>query len=195
MSNRKSQNHRTIAWFELKGIIKNHLTQSAATITGTFHQTRLPKDPSNLVLNTSSCGMLQCLTTVITEYFFLRSNLNLLSYKFKAIAPCLVTTSHGKSLCLFYKTKVLEGCNNLSLGISFLQAEQPQQSQPFFIGGVFQPFDFSWIYSGPFPTGPSYIEDYRDGCSSPAFSKIVQYLRKNDDFSQDQKYHLLSIDE
>ncbi|KAK4813670.1 hypothetical protein QYF61_017637, partial [Mycteria americana] len=58
-------------------------------------------------------------------------------FQFKAITPCPITTSPcKKSLSSFL---VLEGCYKVSPEPSLLQAEQPQLSQPVFIGEVLQP--------------------------------------------------------
>ncbi|KAK4811172.1 hypothetical protein QYF61_019803 [Mycteria americana] len=104
---------------------------------------RLLKAPSNLTLNTSNDGasttslgnLFQCLTTLIL----------------KTIAPCPVTTGPGKkslSTFLIRPLYVLKGHNKVSPEPGrpspqspLLQAEQPQLSQPFFIGEVFQPCD------------------------------------------------------
>ncbi|KAK4818676.1 hypothetical protein QYF61_017421 [Mycteria americana] len=103
---------------------------------------RLLRAPSNLTLNvsrdgasaTSSPGNLcQCLTTLIVNNFFLKSSLNLPSLSLK---PLLLVLSQQALL--------------KSLSQSFLQApfkyweaaaEQPQLSQPVFIGEVLQPSD------------------------------------------------------
>ncbi|KAK4826701.1 hypothetical protein QYF61_010916 [Mycteria americana] len=98
---------------------------------------RLLKAPSNLALNISRDGasttslgnLVQCLSTLIVKNFFL----------FKATTPCPITIGPcKKSLSSFL---VLEGCYKVFLEPSLLQAEQPQLSQPVFIGEVLQPSD------------------------------------------------------
>ncbi|KAK4811013.1 LOW QUALITY PROTEIN: hypothetical protein QYF61_015717 [Mycteria americana] len=97
---------------------------------------RLLKAPSNLTLNVSRDGasttslgnLFQCFTTLI----------------FKTITPCPIATGPAKkSLSIFLRSPLymLKGCNKVSLEPSLLQAEQPQLSQPFHIGEVFQPSD------------------------------------------------------
>ncbi|KAK4830856.1 hypothetical protein QYF61_013785 [Mycteria americana] len=102
-------------------------------------------DPSNLTLNVSRDGasttslgnLCQCFTTFIVKNFFLRSSLNLPSSSLK---PLPFVPSQQALL------KILKGCYKVSLEPSLLQAEQPQPSQPFFIGEVFQPSDY---FCGP----------------------------------------------
>ncbi|KAK4808149.1 hypothetical protein QYF61_000129 [Mycteria americana] len=91
-----------------------------------------------------SGNLFQCLTALIVKNFFLISNLNLTFFQFKAITPCPITTCPcQKSLSSFPvgPLQVLEGCYKVSPEPSLLQAEQPQLSQPVFIGEVFQPSD------------------------------------------------------
>ncbi|KAK4829612.1 hypothetical protein QYF61_005739 [Mycteria americana] len=118
---------------------RSHKTQDTYCLYLTYqHFQRLLKAPSNLALNTSKDGasttslgnLFQCLTTLIGKNFFLISNLNLPSFSLKPLP-----------LALSLHALVLEGCNKISLEPSHLQAEQPQLSQPAFIGGVCQTSD------------------------------------------------------
>ncbi|KAK4815434.1 hypothetical protein QYF61_002649, partial [Mycteria americana] len=113
---------------------------------------RLLKALSNLTLNTSRGGasttslddLLQCFTTLIVKHFFLLSNLNLSSFSSKPLPLVLSLEALVKSLSpvfLISPLYVLKGCSKISPEPSLLQAEQPQLSQPFFIGQVFQPSD------------------------------------------------------
>ncbi|KAK4810670.1 hypothetical protein QYF61_007470 [Mycteria americana] len=103
-------------------------------------QIRLLRAPSNLTLNVSRDGasttslgnLFQCLTTLIVKNFFLKSSLNLPSLSLK---PLLLVLSQQALL------KILEGCYKVSPEPSLLQAEQPQLSQPVFVGEVLQPSD------------------------------------------------------
>ncbi|KAK4827897.1 hypothetical protein QYF61_022320 [Mycteria americana] len=105
-----------------------------------FNQSRLLRAPSNLTLkvsrdgaSTTSLGNLcQCFTTFIIKNFFLISSLNLPSFTLKPLPLVLSQQALPKRL---------KGCNKVSPGASLLQAEQPQLSQPFFIGEVLQPSD------------------------------------------------------
>jgi len=71
-----------------------------------FHQTRLLKATFNLALNTvregaattSLSNLLQCLTTLIAENFFLVSNLNLPSFSLKPLSFVLLQEALLKSL-------------------------------------------------------------------------------------------------
>ncbi|KAK4832092.1 hypothetical protein QYF61_020707 [Mycteria americana] len=119
-----------------------------------FHQViqspiiRLLKAPSNLALNTSRDGaattslgnLFQGLTTLIVKNFFLISNLNLPSCSLKPLPlPCPCKKSLSRFLVGPFQ--VLEGCYKVSSEPPLLQAEQPQLSQPVFIGEVLQPSD------------------------------------------------------
>jgi len=73
-------------------------------------------------------------------------------FQFETIAPFPVTTGPcKKSLSSFLvgplQVQVQEGCCKVSPQPFLLQAEQPQLSQPFFIGEVFQPLDH---FHGPY---------------------------------------------
>ncbi|KAK4818403.1 hypothetical protein QYF61_012324 [Mycteria americana] len=101
---------------------------------------RLLRAPSNLTLNVSRDGasttslgnLVQCFTTLIVKNFFLISSLNLPSCSLKPLP--LVLSQQAR-------LKILKGHNKVSLEPSFLQAEQPQLSQPVLIGEVLQPSD------------------------------------------------------
>jgi len=107
----------------------------------TFQYTRLLKAPSSLALNTAREGaataslgnLFQCLTALITKYFFLISDLNppyfiLKPLKFKALFQPPI------SLKPFFSLKpvplqVLEGCYEVPLLHIFLyRHEQPVDS-------------------------------------------------------------------
>ena len=116
----------------------------------TFHHTRLLKNPSNPVLNTSTASttslgnLFQCLTTLIVKNVFLISNLNLPTFSLKPLL--FVVSLHAlvkKSLSSFLVGLLqgLEGCYKVSPQSSLLQTEQPQLSQPVLRGEVFQPSD------------------------------------------------------
>jgi len=65
-------------------------------------------------------------------------------FQFEAIIPCCITTwscKNSLSSFLVGPVLVLEGCYKVSPEPSFLQAEQPQLSQPVLLGEVFQPSD------------------------------------------------------
>ena len=69
--------------------------------------------------------------------------------QFKTIPPCPITIHPHKQpfpLLFICSLQVLEGCNEVSLEPSLLQAKQAQFPQPFFIGEVLQPSDH---HSGP----------------------------------------------
>ncbi|KAK4812888.1 LOW QUALITY PROTEIN: hypothetical protein QYF61_024244 [Mycteria americana] len=79
---------------------------------------------------------------LIVKSFFLISNLNLLSFSLKPLPLALSLHALVKSPSpAFLPLQVLEGCYKVSLEPSLLQAEQPQLSQPVFIGEVLQPSD------------------------------------------------------
>ncbi|KAK4830165.1 hypothetical protein QYF61_008676 [Mycteria americana] len=75
-------------------------------------------------------NLCQCLTTFTVNNFFLMTSLSLPS--FNSLKPLPVVLS---------QQALLKSCNKVSLKPSLLQAEQPQLSQPFFTGEVFQPYD------------------------------------------------------
>ncbi|KAK4826030.1 hypothetical protein QYF61_003851 [Mycteria americana] len=105
-----------------------------------FNLIRLLRAPSNLTLNvsrdgastTSLANLLQCFTTLIVKTFFLISSLNLPSFSSKPLPLVLLQQA---------LLKILKGPNKVSPEPSLLQAEQPQLSQPFFIGEMFHPLD------------------------------------------------------
>ncbi|KAK4828307.1 LOW QUALITY PROTEIN: hypothetical protein QYF61_025319 [Mycteria americana] len=107
----------------------------------------LLKAPSNLASNISRDGvpttslgnLFQCLTILILENFFLISNLNLPSFSLKPLTLVLSLHALVKSPSPAFLPpagtgRLLEGLPEPSL----LQAEQPQLSQPVFIGEVLQ---------------------------------------------------------
>jgi len=114
----------------------------------TFHQTRLLKAPSSLAWNTSregaataSLGNLgQGLTTLIVKNFFVISNLNLPSFSLELLPLVLSLQGLVKSPSPAF-LQALSGRHKVSPEISLLEAEQPQLSQPFLLGEVFQPLD------------------------------------------------------
>lgn len=124
--------------------LKNHL------LTAPLGGNTLIRAPSNHALSTSRDGpcsacldnLLQCLTTLTANNFFLIFNLNLSSLKI--IPPCPVTTCHyKKSLCSFPVGSlwVLEGCYEVSAEPFLVQSVQLQLSQHVFIEEVLQPSD------------------------------------------------------
>ncbi|KAK4815839.1 hypothetical protein QYF61_008442 [Mycteria americana] len=66
---------------------------------------------------------------------------------------------------------VLEGCNKVSLEPSLLQAEQPQLSQPVFIGEVFHPSDH---FCGP-PVDPLQQVHVLLVLRTPELDAVLQY--------------------
>jgi len=111
---------------------------------------RLPRILSNLALNASMGGvstaspgsLWQGLTTLSVKIFFLTSTLNLLSLSLKPFPLVLSLSGHVKKLLLLVNTlQVLEGCSEVSLEPSLLQAKQAQLPQLFFKGEVLQSFD------------------------------------------------------
>ncbi|KAK4806915.1 hypothetical protein QYF61_012636 [Mycteria americana] len=95
---------------------------------------KLLKAPSNLTLNTSNDGastnslgnLFQCPTTLIIKKILPYVQSKPTFFQFKTLAPCPVTTG----LAIRSPQSLL-----------FSRLEQPQLSQPFFIGEVFQPSD------------------------------------------------------
>ena len=85
-----------------------------------------------------------CFTALIAKNFFLISSLNLPSFTLKPLPLVLSQQALAQEIVPFLPIVplglALEG-NKVSLEPSFLQAEQPQLSQPFFTGEVFQPSD------------------------------------------------------
>ncbi|KAK4826321.1 hypothetical protein QYF61_007406 [Mycteria americana] len=83
--------------------------------------------------STTSLGnLLQCFTILIVKNFFFISSLSLPSFSLKTSLLVLLQQS---------LLKILKGHSKVSLESSLLQAEQPQVSQPVFIGEVFHPSD------------------------------------------------------
>jgi len=114
----------------------------------TFHQTRLLKAPSSLALNTvrektatAALGNLcQGLTTLRVKNFFITANLNLPSFSLKPLPLVLSLHALVRSPSIScWPLQALAGCSEVSLEPSPLQAQQPQHSQPFLTGEVFQP--------------------------------------------------------
>ncbi|KAK4810366.1 hypothetical protein QYF61_019285 [Mycteria americana] len=128
IQNRQEDTHKQIAKR------KQHLTPSA-TSRDIFNYIRLLGALSSLSLNVSRDGapttsrgnLFQCFTTLIVKKFFLISTLNLPSFSLKPL-PLVLS-----------QQALLKSCNKVSTEPSLLQAEQPQLSQPFFIGEVFHP--------------------------------------------------------
>jgi len=116
-----------------------------------FHQTRLPRAPSNRALNTArqgaataSLGSLgQCFTTFMVKNFFLISNLNLPSFSLEPfpLVLSLYTLRKAPLHPSCRPLQALKGCYKVTPESSLLQAEQPQFSQPVLIGKVLQPSD------------------------------------------------------
>jgi len=92
---------------------------------------------------TASLGSpFQCLTMLKAKNFFPISNLNLSSLTPLPLLLSLQALVKGHCPTVLQAPLwVLEGCNKVSVEPSLLQAEQPQLSQPFLIGGVLQPSD------------------------------------------------------
>ena len=70
-------------------------------------------------------------------------------FKLEAIFPCCITTDPAKETVHFFPVaplQILKSCYQVTSESPFLQAEQPQLSQPVLTGEVFHPLDRS---SGP----------------------------------------------
>ena len=112
-----------------------------------FHQTKLSRATSNLVLNTSRDGesaaslgnLFQCLTTCIVKNSFLLSNLNMLSFSWKPLLLSSLTFLDKKSLQLSCRPHLGTEIPQRALpgGLSPLQAEQAQLPLPFCEGEGF----------------------------------------------------------
>jgi len=80
-------------------------------------------------------------SSIWVKTFILTSSLNLSSFSFKPFPLALSLSNYVKSspsvpLLLVSLLQVLEGCNEVSLEPSLLQAKHAQLPQPFFIGEV-----------------------------------------------------------
>ena len=107
-----------------------------------FHQTRLLRAPSNLVLNTAREGpatasvayLGQGLTTLRVKNFFFIFSLTSPSFSLKPLHPLSYHSMPVQEVPLQLSRRPLQelkGCSKVSPQPSLLQAEQPQLSQPF----------------------------------------------------------------
>lgn len=117
-----------------------------------FHQTRLPKAPSDPIFSSSKDGastaslgnLFHCLTTFIVKNALLISNVNLLLCLIRFISnPNLSLHALVKRLTLYLFYKPSLSIESLQLGLprASLESKQPPLSQPLFIGEMLQPPD------------------------------------------------------
>ena len=71
-------------------------------------------------------------------------------FKVKTVSPCPITTDPAKESVPFFPVtplQVMKGCYQVTLVLSFLQAEQPQLFQLFLVGEVLKELSYlnKWI--------------------------------------------------
>ena len=129
---------------------------------------RLLRAWSSLVLNvfrdrasTASLGNpLLCFTTLTVKDFFSYLLPKSTLFKVKTVSPCPITTDPAKESVPFFPVtplQVMKGCYQVTLVLSFLQAEQPQLFQLFLVGEVFHPLNH---FCGPPQDMLQQVHDY-----------------------------------
>lgn len=96
-------------------------------------------------------------SSVLPDPFFLTSSLKLPSFSLKLLLLLLLLLILMQSLFLsVLRTSFIywQAAVRSSWSLPDLFQGEPQLSQPFVTGQVFQPFDFSWPFSESVPTGP-----------------------------------------
>ena len=138
---------RITGWLGLKGTLKPSQLQRPVMGRVATHQTRLPRAPSNLALNTSEDGaptaflgsLWQCLNELWVRNFFLVTNLP--SFQLKPFSLPITVLPDKAFLPSFPAGPIWYWKASISPPHSLLQAEQPQLPLPAFIREVLQPFE------------------------------------------------------
>jgi len=144
--------HRITEWFGFKGTFKDHLAQPPCHGQGYLSPDQVAQSPIKPVFEHFLGWGIHSFSRQPVPVSYHPHHKIFLPYiqpkstllQFKTIASCPVTTgSDQKSFSMFSVSSlyIWKGSNKVSPEPSLLRAEEPQLSQSFFIGEVFQPSD------------------------------------------------------